>query len=106
MNIIEDCRYIYRVGDNHPWCESGHYGSLTAISMEDARRHLPPHTLIVRAKLGPEMAQFVDWAGQNVRCLVFFGARTVEDLDSLSATWREEEKYNFNFEEIIDRSTK
>ncbi len=106
MDITRECRYVYRVGNNHPWCEPGHFGSLMAISMADARKHLPSRTEIVRAKLGLEMAMFVDWAGQPVRQMVFFGARTSADFDAESATWREEEKHNFYLKEITDRSPK
>lgn len=101
MNILEDYRFIYKVGDNHPWCEPGHVGSLTAIGMADARKHLPPRTEIIRAKLGPDMAQFVDWAGQSVRRMVFYGARTFADLDAESTTWREEEKHNFSYQQML-----
>lgn len=74
--------------DRYMYIRDGWYGSLSAVSMADARAHLPRKTLVVKAKLGEDFAYFVDSADQEIRKAIFDGVRTPEELDFTCPGWR------------------
>lgn len=67
-------RYLYRRRS------TGRYGSMTAVSMADAKRGTGDRLEFVKAKFEPEIALFVDHGDQTVRRLAFEGARTMTDF--------------------------
>lgn len=65
-------RYLYRT-------KGGHYGSLTAVSMADAKSTSRSREF-TKAKFEPDIALFVDHGDQTVRRLAFDGSRTMTDF--------------------------
>lgn len=78
--MFDGIRYMY--------IRDGSYYCLTAVSMTDARQHLPNGTKIRKVKLHEDLAYFVDSADQSVRKAVFEGATTIYDLDHDCPGWR------------------
>lgn len=107
MDIVNDCRYIYSRPDR---CGQGgidgiRYGSLTAISMADAKAHVAwlcryekkyyPLTsklngFSIRKACLFDLVTVADNGSQVVRKAIFDGARTVDDLDAKAPGWRDE----------------
>ena len=77
MDIIRECRYLYRIPPGDDWYPDGHYGSLMAISMDDARKHLrgKPRREIVRVWLGEDGCDASDHGSQEFRKMLFDNAR-------------------------------
>jgi hypothetical protein len=78
MDIIRECRYLYLVPKGHRYYPDGHYGSLMAVSMADARTHLSRWcrgAIIVRARLGVDGCEASDHGDQEYRKSLFDLAR-------------------------------
>lgn len=75
MEIIHECRYLYRVPAGGAWYVIEHYGCCTAISMADARKHLKGISKdIVRVRLGEEGCDKADHGSQKYRKALFDAA--------------------------------
>lgn len=75
MDIVRECRYLYRIPAGSTWYITEHYGCCTAISMADARNHLRGITTeIVRIRLGEEGCDAVDDGDQKYRKALFESA--------------------------------
>lgn len=77
MIIVTECRYLYLVPKGHKYYPDGHYGSLMAVDLRDARQHLSKWcrgAKIVRAKLGAEGCELADWGDQEYRKSLFEAA--------------------------------
>jgi len=74
MDIFKVCRYLYFVPKGHRDYPGGHYGSLSAVSFADARKHLNRWcrgALIVRADLGEDGCELADHGSQEYRRALF-----------------------------------
>lgn len=74
MNIVQECRYMYLVPKGHRDYPDGHYGSLMAVSMSDAKKHLSRWcrgVIVVRARLGKDGCDLADCGTQEYRKEIF-----------------------------------
>ncbi len=70
----QNYRYLYRVPVGGEWYPEGHYGSLSAVSMKDASRHLRrmwPKVEIRRISVNEDSARAVDYGSQEYRKQLF-----------------------------------
>lgn len=75
MDIIYECRYLYRVPAGNSWYITEYYGCCTAISMADARRHVRGISKdIVRVRLGEDGCEAADEGSQEYRKALFDAA--------------------------------
>jgi hypothetical protein len=82
MDIIRECRYLYLVPKGHKYYPDGHYGSLMAVDLRDARKHLNRWCRgaeIVRARLGEEGCDLADFGDQEYRKALFDAAMKAKD---------------------------
>lgn len=77
MDIITECRYLYRVPAGDSWYLDEYYGSLTAVDMEDAKRALRgnPKREVFRARLGVDGCKLADFGNQEYRKSLFDAAK-------------------------------
>lgn len=73
---LDRVRYLYRVKMNE------HYGSMTAVSMKDAKSIYGSKAEYRKAKFEPMIASFVDHADQRVRAMAFNGATTMQEFEA------------------------
>lgn len=74
MEIFRECRYLYLVPKGHRDYPNGHYGSLSAVSLDDAKKHLSRWcrgAIIVRADLGEDGCELADNGSQEYRKALF-----------------------------------
>lgn len=77
MDIITECRYLYRVPAGDSWYLNEYYGSLTAVSMADAKKSLSgkPKREVFRARLGVDGCLLADLGCQEYRKSLFDAAK-------------------------------
>lgn len=77
MDIITECRYLYRVPAGDSWYLDEYYGSLTAVDMRDAKRALRgnPKREVFRARLGVDGCKLADFGSQEYRKSLFEAAK-------------------------------
>lgn len=82
MEIFRECRYLYLVPKGHRDYPDGHYGSLSAVSLADARKHLSRWcrgVIIVRADLGEDGCELADNGSQEYRKSLFDAALKADE---------------------------
>lgn len=70
MDIVQECRYLYRIPAGSGWYVEERYGCCMAVSMADAKKHI--HRAhrgvpIYRVRLGREGCEAADSGTQEYR---------------------------------------